>query len=188
MVRRTRLRQSAAAALLEVGSIVFAVLIALAADEWREGRQLEAQARLARAAVVHELRANRDELRSSQESIDRTWNALRSAADAFAAGGEPDGPVLDLSLPDLSSGAWEGARLVAAGGRFDLGWLVRVAQLYENQELYEAFRLEVLRTLGEMSAASVAEVLPRVAGQLGLLRQLHEQLLTRYDELLAAEG
>ena len=61
-------------------------------------------------------------------------------------------------------------------------------QLYENQELYEAFRLEVLRTLGEMSAASVAEVLPRVAGQLGLLRQLHEQLLTRYDELLAAEG
>lgn len=187
MTSTRRLRRTAAAALLEVVGIVFAVLIALAADEWREGRQLEAQARMARAAVVQELRANRDELGSSRASIDSTWAQMRRAAEAIAAGGGPDGLVLDLSLPDLSSGAWEGARLVAAGGRFDLDWLVRVAQLYESQELYEAFRLEMLRTLGEMSAPGVADVLPRVAGQLGLLRQLHEQLSTRYDALLADE-
>lgn len=187
MAERTSFRIRIAAALTEVISIVFAVVVALAADEWRENRQLQQQADAARAAVVRELRANRDELAATEESIEAAFAGLERAAAEIDSGQARSALRVDLSLPDLSSGAWEGARLVAASGRFDVDWLVRVAQLYETQKLYDVFRIELLRSMGELSLPNSPELVPRLAGQVGVLRQLHGELADRYDTVLAGE-
>ena len=62
---RRRLPELAAEALM----VVFAVLVALGVEEWREERQLRAFADRARAAVDQEIELNLDEFRSTESNL-----------------------------------------------------------------------------------------------------------------------
>jgi hypothetical protein len=54
---RPRLREKLPELLLEAVSVVFAVLLALAVDEWRETRSRNALAARARASILEEIRS-----------------------------------------------------------------------------------------------------------------------------------
>src|SRR5262245_21855151 len=65
--RGYRLRDKLPELLLEAASVVFAVLLALAVDEWRETKSQKALAARARASILEEIRGNESELRDARD-------------------------------------------------------------------------------------------------------------------------
>jgi len=173
--------------LLDVVGVVFAVLVALAADEWRDNRELQQQADRAQAAVLAELRANRTELERTRPSIDSTEARLAEGS-RVSAEGRARALSLDLEFPDFSDAAWRITQVTDAASRIDFDWLTRVARIYETQELYGEERSAILQTLGEMGTAGQNPEVDRLRNQVHILRQLHDQLVQRYDQFLGGHG
>jgi len=173
--------------LLDVVGVVFAVLVALAADEWRDNRELQQQADRAQAAVLAELRANRTELERTRPSIDSTEARLAEGS-RVSAEGRARALSLDLEFPDFSDAAWRITQVTDAASRIDFDWLTRVARIYETQELYGEERSAILQTLGEMGTAGQNPEVDRLRNQVHILRQLHDQLVERYDQFLGGHG
>src|SRR5689334_4619331 len=63
--RAFRLREKLPEILIEAASVVVAVLLAFAVDEWRDARAKREVAERAKRSIVSELQANRDELSRS---------------------------------------------------------------------------------------------------------------------------
>jgi hypothetical protein len=172
---------------LDVIGVVFAVLVALAADEWRENRELRQRADRAQAAVLAELRANRAELERTRPSIDSTETMLAEGAGILAEGRAPT-MKLDLEFPDFSDAAWRITQVTDAASRLDFDWLTRIARIYETQQLYGEERSAILQTLGGFGTGGQSAPISRLRNEVAILRQLHDQLLERYDQLLGGPG
>jgi len=164
--------------LLDVVGVVFAVLVALAADEWRDNRELQQQADRAQA---------RTELERTRPSIDSTEARLAEGS-RVSAEGRARALSLDLEFPDFSDAAWRITQVTDAASRIDFDWLTRVARIYETQELYGEERSAILQTLGEMGTAGQNPEVDRLRNQVHILRQLHDQLVERYDQFLGGHG
>ena len=116
---RRRLPELATEALM----VVFAVLVALGVEEWREERQLRAFADRARAAVDLEIEQNLDEFRSDgpdlidgRDHVGSTLRKLREAQETL----DPDeeGGVdfsFSFDFPDISTAAWRVAQSQSGG-------------------------------------------------------------------------
>jgi len=173
--------------LVELAGIVFAVIVALAADEWRDNRELRQRAETALDAVLAELRANRDELERTRGGLDESARQVEEAVGAVEAGRSPSLSVM-LELPDFSDAAWRITQVTDAAARLEFDWLTRVARVYAAQELYAEVRGEVVRTLGTLGAARGSPGLAQLRSQLGIMLQLHRQLIEDYDAVLAENG
>ncbi len=180
----SRLRDRATRILVEIVSVVFAVLVALGFDEWRQGRQVREQAEQARAAVLAELRSNRDELARSSPSIDSMLARLPAVSAAIRRG-ESQALEVRVNLPDFSDAAWETAQMTQATARLDLTWLIQVARAYQAQRLYSELRTDVVRTFTGINADDSSS-LRRLSGQLQVLRQLGQGLEAKYDTIFAS--
>lgn len=172
---------------LDVIGVVFAVVVALAADEWRDNRELQQRADRAQAAVIAELRANRAELERTRPSIDSVQARLAEGARLLAAG---DNPALNLNLefPDFSDAAWRITQVTDAASRLDFAWLTSIARIYEVQRLYGEERSAILQTLGGMGIGRAPPTVDRLRTEMSILRQLHDQLLESYDRVLGDPG
>lgn len=175
--------------LLEILSVIFAVVVALAADEWRENRQLNQRAATARGAVLAEIRANLAELAGTSASLDSTVARLAEAV-RDVEDRETTSTRFDLEFPDFSEAAWRITQVTDAASRLDFDWLTRVARVYAAQELYGKERDEILRSLGDIGGpgADSAPGLRRLNSQVSILLQLHHQLVEDYQELLGGGG
>jgi hypothetical protein len=173
--------------LLEMLGVVFAVVVALAADEWREDRDLTERAATARQAVLAELAANRDEVERTRESMDSAVARLGEAVRGIEAG-ESTPVDVDLELPDFSDAAWRITQVTDAASRLDFAWLTRVARVYAAQDLYADVRGEVVRTMASLGSSGPDPGITRLRNQLGIMLQLHRQLVDDYDAVLAEAG
>lgn len=167
----------------EIAGVIFAVLVALAADEWREERQLDQRANAVRAAVLAEVAANRDELESVRESLADASQVLATAADRMDAGEEASFD-LQLLLPDFSDAAWSIMQSSDAASRLELPWLVRTARLHETQEAFRSASNRIMDSLTDLRADETSAI-PRLRAQLDLLLQLYPQLIEDYEEALS---
>lgn len=175
--------------LVEVVSVVFAVLVALGFDEWRQHRELDQRAEAARTAVLAELRSNRDDLNGSEAGMRAMSDTLRAAIAAMSARAPSGvGLHLNLDLPDFSEAAWRITQGSEAATRLELGWLIRVSRAYELQETYDVMRQEVVHTMATINAEDPGTVLPHLLGELGILLQYQDQLDARYAALLDPQG
>ncbi len=91
---------------LEALFVVLAVLVALAVDEWNEGRELRAQADLARAAVMSELESNQAELAAGRESMAEMLIAVGKVVESLRKGGEgpPRGSAASFPISRMRHG------------------------------------------------------------------------------------
>ena len=129
---RERLREKLPEILIEAGSVVFALLLALAINQWNERRQENERAETARNAILAELRANRQEIDTAHGKLQEIATTLREALD-------PSKPPLhelqvDLGISLLSAAAWHATLATQASQRIDFAWLTRIAKLYELQD------------------------------------------------------
>jgi hypothetical protein len=179
-----RIRPKLPEILIEAMSVVCAVLLALAVDEYRQDRENASRAARARESILAELRTNRDLLR-------RSLNANRKGLAAIAPE-EELGPgsktKLELGLVwyGLSSAAWQSAQNTQAMNRMDYNWLIKTAAVYEFQFMYGRHQEELFRHIGVASTEPDKRIGARaVRGRLFMLLQVAENLIQMYDGALA---
>ena len=200
---RRRLPELATEALM----VVFAVLVALGVEEWREERQLRAFADRARAAVDLEIEQNLDEFRSDgpdlidgRDHVGSTWRKLREAQETL----DPDeeGGVdfsFSFDFPDISTAAWRVAQSSQAAPYFDYDWVIERARQYDGFETYLDTRDQVLDAMsalfmgergfmGDRGLDQAVVAFQRLYGRLEILVQLHEALQEDMEAYLGETG
>ena len=185
---RDHLRSKLPEIALEAFSVVLAILLAFAVDEWREERGHRAMAERARQTIIRELRANRDELKGSYAGNEQVLLRLqREIADLEAGTGQSVSATMHLS--QLSSAAFQAAQTTQAIQFVDFEWLVRVGRVYELQKTYvvaqDAALEEVSIASGVLAGgAKPVMVMQRVRSRILTSQQLAQGLLAAYAEAI----
>jgi len=173
------------ALLAEALMVVFAVLVALAVDEWRENREIDEQVARAEAAVDAELRANQAELSGGATSVQAMYDSVSSMVARMRAGGVVREAALGGNLPEFSDAAWETARVTGAVAHMPYERVLRTARVYETQALARQAQGQVLSTVGGVVAKGLQlDLLQDLQGELFIILQIYASLGDRYDEAL----
>jgi hypothetical protein len=169
---------------IEAFFIVFAVMVALAVDEWRQSQELRAQAEQAKAAVLSELEANQSELRIGGPSMAAMLERVSETVQRLRRGEVITALALSGELPDFSDAAWETARVTGAVARMDYEWVLQTARVYQVQALTLDLQRDVLTTIGSLAVRPLElERATDLQGQLMILTEVHNQLGERYEDL-----
>lgn len=173
---------------LEAVMVVFAVLVALAVDEWRQEGELEARVERARSAVLAELTSNRDELRVGMASVDAMYEGVIEMLDRLDAGEALTQGSLGAELPDFSDAAWETARVTGVVAYMDYALVLQTARVYETQDQTVDLQNLVILSVGRLTARGFdRDVLTDLKGQLFIVRQMYANLDKKYAEILPAQ-
>jgi hypothetical protein len=183
---RSRFRERLPDILIEVGSVLFAVLLALGVDDWREARRNEELAEFARRSIVAELRANEKELREAQSDnrlvLERIQRQLSARDTSRTVRFE-----VDVNVAQLTSPAWDLARATEALRYMDYDWLLETSRLYDLQALLASDQRELLHDLGGMIQSNDAGI-DQFRGRLSIDLTLGDSLLSAYRRFLARRG
>jgi hypothetical protein len=134
--------------LLEGFFVTLGVLLALAADEWRQSYAERRHADFALASIREELHTNRDAVRRSLDYHLTLAAALREPAGSASAQSRAaqDGSLFSkgfvLPAPMLQT-AWESARSTDALSNMEYADVLTLARIYEQQRTYEQQGREV---------------------------------------------
>lgn len=185
---RPQLREKLPELILEAASVVFAVLLALAVDEWRETRSQDALAERARASILEEIRGNEAELRRTR---DKNRALLRRIEETLARGRQ--GPEMSLEfnfqIALVSSASWHTAQMTQAASFLDFDWVRRVSKVYEFQDLYVTSQSAVVDRISGISEIldnDPFRMLRIIADRLRTNLELQDSLLEKYGEVLKA--
>lgn len=181
----TRLAERLPEILIEAASVVFALLLALALNQWNERRELRERGAAVRAAIRAELSENRAEIDSARPHLAEIRRQLRDAVDGKAAAAHE--LTVDLGVSLLSAAAWRAALATQATQTIDFKWMTNVAKIYELQDNYlhvQAAAVDQLTSIpagGDKDAKAIAaSLIARMDG----LAQLADGLAKAYDDEL----
>jgi len=182
------LKQQAPTLVVEAISVVFAVSLALAINEWRQGRE---EGRIASEAMDRlriEIQQNHDNLAGVLDEQAGAIDVLAAVIEDLVAGREPDGDLaFNFRTEQVRSAAWETALLTQAVRFIDFELVSSAADIYELQELVSAGVQRVLdrmSTLGASEGEQLVRDLRLVHGAASQLLALERQLVRRYEAFL----
>jgi hypothetical protein len=181
----TRLAEKLPEILIEAASVVFALLLALALNQWNERRELRERGEAVRAAIRAELAENRAEIEASRPNLEDIRRRLRDVIDGKDAAAHELTVNLGVSL--LSAAAWHAALATQASETIDFKWMATIAKIYELQDNYlhvQAAAVDQLTSIpagGDSGAKAIAgSLIARIDG----LAQLADGLAKAYDDEL----
>lgn len=196
-----RLRWKLAEIAVEAVMIVFAVLVALGFEEWREERQLHRLADRARVAVDLELEHNLTEFERAEANLideqEKIANALQELIEIQRGMPDTDSTFMGFTLgfPEVSTAAWRVAQVSQAATYLDYDWLVERARQYDGLERYLDFQDQVITAVGLVVATADDEdmndaitALRQVYRRLNILLQLHATLQEGMEAYLRESG
>jgi hypothetical protein len=175
--------------LIEAASVVVALLLALAINNWSERQQELDRAALARTAILAELHENQEELRSARPQLDAVLERLRAAAKVKDA--QMHELAIELNIALLSSAAWHASTATRASQNMELGWLTRMAKVYELQDNFLRVQNLAIDQLGSIPAdgkLGARDVAQSMIPRLNALSQIADGLTRTYDEALGEGG
>jgi len=187
-VLRERLRDKLPEILIEAASVVLALLLALALNEWHDRRQEHERAEGARRAILAELRANSNELQPSRAALKDIVQTLRGALDDSKPA--PRELKVNLGISLLSAAAWHAALATQASQSIDFEWITRVAKVYELQDNFlrvQNAAIDQLATLPPDGGSGAHQIAAMLVPRFSTLEQLAESLARSYDEELGAQ-
>ena len=173
--------------LIEVFSIVLAVLLALWMNQWRETRANRALAETALANIELELRSNQDLLLLLNKNNQSVIASINDE-DAETENSAPFVP--GLQLQEI---AWDALQSTGASSYVDYGTVLMLSKLYSIQEVYKDLGSQVVQAELNSAAYAVAagttideeQKLEQFSGFLELLVAIEIQLLQAYEVTLA---
>ena len=184
---KENLREQFPTILVEVVSVVFAVLLALAVNAWQERRAEDHLAQEAWQRIEAEIRLNRDELATSLPEQRATLEEFRQTVARYET--EPGDSVrIELTTGSLRDAAWQTALVTQAVRFMDFEKVSDLSAIYNLQGMVDE---AVDRVLSTMTAVELFDDAQRLAGFKSLrntyaqLLDLESQLLEIYDEFLA---
>ncbi len=178
-------------ALRDVVLVVLGALLALAADEWREGRERARRGELALEAIRTELQSNLRLVEEARAHHLRVRDTLR----AYVVRRELPPPRVYLggvfNPAPVTATAWEAAREAGVLAELPYAVVLRVAPVYETQARYRSATDGVLREILNdiMRLGFEATLRDRAAQFAGLDEDFSNRelvLADRYREALAA--
>lgn len=174
--------------LVEAVFIVLAVFAALAADEWRERKGREDLAERALQGIVHEIRANRQELVRNEEPNRKRLERLTEDLRRMREGAEPDELSIDYKVALTSTAAWEAARMSQAVHYMSLDLVTELAELYEIQALFERAQddlVDGMTAIGARAREAPLAAAEEAAARIGTVVGYRGILVQAYDRMLA---
>ena len=163
--------------------VVFAVLVALALEEWRQEQRLLEFAERAQAAVVAEVEANLQELDDTRDALLTMQGVLAEvleAGDMAAMEGD-----LEITLPELSHAAWEVAQGSEAAPYFEYEWVIEMARAYEVLEVYANSSDNVIAAVSQVIGRDpTVDHFADIFGWLAIINGLHTQAEDRLQSVL----
>lgn len=186
---RPRLREKLPELILEAVSVVFAVLLALGVDEWRETRSRNALAERARASILEEIRSNEAELRRTRDANRALQQKIEETLlEVQRREGEPS-LELNFQIALLSSASWQTAQMTQAANFLDFDWVRRVSNVYELQDLYltsQSAVVDRISGISEILEDNPQRMLNIIAERLRVNLQTQDSLLEEYGKILNA--
>jgi hypothetical protein len=178
----TRLAEKLPEILIEAASVVFALVLALALNQWHERRELRERGDTVRAAIRAELAENRAEIESTRGNLAEIQKHLRDVLEGKQTATHELTVNLGVSL--LSAAAWHASLATQASETIDFKWMTTVAKIYELQDNYlhvQAAAVDQLTSIpagGDKDAKAIAaSLIARIDG----LSQLADGLSKAYD-------
>ena len=172
--------------------VVLGVILALAANEWREHRASVEQAEHAFASILEELETNRSAVKKSHDYHLGLLQAIRRATETLTP------PDLDtfsrglVSTAYLHRTAWDSAS--ATGAFEDIGFstILRLSLVYAQQDRYEVQAQGIAPIIyGELYRGGTQTLLDNhrnLANLIGAFLYRERELLSIYDETFDAVG
>jgi len=180
-----RLAEKLPEILIEAASVVFALLLALALNQWNERRELRERGDAVRSAIRAELGENRIEIASARPNLLEIQRELRDVIRGKEGAEHELTVTLGVSL--LSAAAWHAALATQASETIDFKWMTTVAKIYELQESYVHVQSAAVDQLTSIPAgddkgakAIAGSLIARIDG----LVQLADGLTKAYDDEL----
>lgn len=171
---------------LEAVMVVFAVLVALAVEEWREDLDNRELANRALVAIIAELESNKEEIRDSKDANDSLLVIVREASRDTVL---PEDFSVNYEYSLLSSSAWQTAQMTRATQFLPLEQVQSLARLYGLQSLFQESQDQVMDfivNVGDL-ADRAPERIPRLLrGPLTNAVGMADLLVVAYDSTLAA--
>lgn len=173
--------------LVEMFSVVFAVLLALGVNEWRTNKNNEDLGAAAFENVVKEVERNRSKLdtllvnhKEILVEIDSVISKLKRNSNEISFG--------QINFETPSSTAWEAAKLTSAINYLDYSQVEKLTAVYSTQKVYSDVADKVFQELVFFVPDKDHEILiKQFAKQKVYLYNLiliEEQLLDEYDKYL----
>lgn len=150
--RPSGLRSKLPELMVEGISVAFAVLLALAVDEWRETRSNHQLALRAEESVLAEVQGNLRILEDKSHSRDSLVAYTRDKRRALVQGEELENININFNPALLTRTAWETAQLTRALAFMDYDKVARIGRLYEIQSLYEESEDALVRMLAGLES------------------------------------
>ena len=166
---------------LEALFVVFAILLALAADEWREERQRREIAERALEAIEAEMVENRDELLTARDSNLVLLTRLQEAVSDDEAA---EGISLQYEYATLSGAAWETAQVTQAVHYADFELVQRLARVYDMQGLFVESQRSVVDQMSGVAAGDTDAFLRAMLGKLGIAMSVEAGYAAMLDSTL----
>jgi len=177
---------SGAAIVVEVFSVIFAVLVALGVNEWRTVRDNQALAEDALEYIRLEISSNRSEVIESLDEHRLLESTLESEL-ASRREGTPSSIGFGYSHGVLSSTAWKSTLTTEAVRYLDFEVVKALSEAYELQVVYGEHRNNVFKELGSVSYHRDSGSTSFIKANLVNVKvsiNIEESLMTEYDELM----
>ena len=175
----------------EALSIVAAVLIALAVDEWWEDRENRELADTALVAVMAELRNNRQRLQRGDEGIAAQLEELSDITAILERDEKPESLQIDYPVALLSSAAWQSAQITRAVHYLPWETVTSVATVYDVQAFFLRNQDQLTDLIAEMSAMdedTALQMIRRIDTRLRMVVGFRQALATAYACLAVELG
>lgn len=175
---------------IEFISIFLSVLLALAANEWRDNRN---QCKICEKGIE----SIYSEIKENQNMVDRAYQnhvyfkeLIDTVVLDFSHSSEKAKKILNLGI-DIEFAhnvAWEAARITNITNSMDINLVGKMADIYNAQEIYNSAGQRVINELfllqGMEMQVDNKEILIQVRNLLIPLMHFEQQLLKKYDLFL----
>lgn len=172
--------------LIEVISVVFAVLLALGLNHWREERSDQALAEKALQNIITEIRLNIKNLDEEVEGYQTVYDTLLARKKMVLAGKKMDAEF-SYTHPILSSSAWKIANSTGAVKDMDLEIMMDLSDLYTFQEVFQNNGFDYFNSftsLGAQKDENEMAFLDSFLKQISILKAWGNSLSKGYREFL----
>ena len=184
-----RTQDAIKSALFEATFVVLGVILALAANEWRQARADQEASRRALAAILEEIQANRDAVAVAMEYHHGLIAMLTAEHENEWTPTPSQFPRGFISPARTSRTAWDSASETGVLAKLDYANVVELSRVYAQQERYE-FQA---RSVGEIiygaifhgGAEGIAHNHRNLASIIGSFIYRERELLEIYDEALS---
>lgn len=166
--------------LLEATSVVFAVLVALAVDEWRQDRENVQLAQRALAGIAAEIGSNLAELDDARDPNQAMLTQLDSALSSSTEAGI--GVQFEYAL--LSAAAWQTSQVTQAIHFVDYGLVQRIARVYDLQTLFVEGQRGLVEEMSAGGGSDADDPVAPLRRRLEVLLELEAGLADAYREAL----